>query len=297
MQPLNQELAENLRYDSPEFPLRAMQGQLRDYPSGMMPPHWHNELEFILLRSGSAVYRVNERDYRLVAGDVLFVNSNRLHFGYSPKGGDFSYSVLHFLPDLISDRLVKHKYLLPLISPSACDACLFAAAPGQTTAVYGTVCSLISLFLQQPPGYELHMLELVYRLLRLLEQENIACRPADETGNLRIRSMQTMLKYIQQHCAEKITLDEIAAVGAMCRSKCTVLFRQVLQQTAIEYVQSVRLQKSCELLSETDLSMTEIAGSCGFSGASYFVELFHQQFGMTPRRYRASLRESPAKVP
>ena len=109
--------------------------------------------------------------------------------------------------------------------------------------------------------------------------------------------MQTMLKYIQQHCAEKITLDEIAAVGAMCRSKCTVLFRQVLQQTAIEYVQSVRLQKSCELLSETDLSMTEIAGSCGFSGASYFVELFHQQFGMTPRRYRASLRESSAKAP
>jgi AraC-like DNA-binding protein len=297
MKQLKHELAENLQYDSPDFPLRAMQGRLQDYPSSVMPPHWHNELEFILLRSGSAVYRVNERDYRLTAGDALFVNSNRLHFGYSAGGEDFAYSVLHFLPELVSDHVVRRKYLMPLTSSTACDAVLFRAEGGGETEIYATIRTLISLYLQPPQAYELNVLEHVYHLLRLLEgQSDIRQHIDDDAVAARVRSMQTMLKYVQQHYAERITLDDIAAAGTMCRSKCTFLFRQVLQQTAIEYVQSVRLQKSCDLLTETDLSMTEIASRCGFSGASYFVELFHQQFGITPRRYRAMLRSRSTNI-
>jgi len=297
MQQLNHELAENLQYDSPDFPLRAMQGRLQNYPNSVMPPHWHNELEFILLRGGSAVYRVNEQDFRLTAGDALFVNSNRLHFGYSANGEDFAYSVLHFLPELVSDHVVRRKYLLPLISSEACDAVLFRGAGVGETELYATVRTLISLYLQPPQAFELNVLEQVYRLLRLLDGQGDIRRNIDDAASAeRVRSMQTMLKYVQEHYAERVTLDDIAAAGAMCRSKCSYLFRQVLQQTAIEYVQSVRLQKSCDLLTDTELSMTEIASRCGFSGASYFVELFHQQFGVTPRRYRALLRTQSVNV-
>ncbi|MEE3362686.1 MAG: helix-turn-helix domain-containing protein [Anaerovoracaceae bacterium] len=47
-----------------------------------------------------------------------------------------------------------------------------------------------------------------------------------------------------------------------------------------------RLEKSTELLTGTDMSVSEIACSCGFSFASYFIKEFREQFGMTPLRFR-----------
>jgi AraC-like DNA-binding protein len=72
----------------------------------------------------------------------------------------------------------------------------------------------------------------------------------------------------------------------MCRSKCCRLFKQTLHQTIFEYLLHYRIRKSLNLLADTRMSVTEIAGRCGFNGASYYTELFTKIVGMTPRDYR-----------
>jgi AraC-like DNA-binding protein len=45
------------------------------------------------------------------------------------------------------------------------------------------------------------------------------------------------------------------------------------------------------MLKETDMTVTEIAGQCGFSSASYFTEMFHREYGMTPVDFRKAEQE------
>jgi AraC-like DNA-binding protein len=95
-----------------------------------------------------------------------------------------------------------------------------------------------------------------------------------------------MIGFIHAHYPEKITLDAIASAGMMCRSKCCHLFKQTLRQTIFEYLLHYRIRKSLKLLTDTGMSITEIAGRCGFNSASYYTETFNKITGMTPRDYR-----------
>jgi transcriptional regulator GlxA family with amidase domain len=101
-----------------------------------------------------------------------------------------------------------------------------------------------------------------------------------------MKSLKRMLGFIHGHYMEKITLDDIAASGMMCRSKCCRLFKQTLRRTIFEYVLHYRIRKSLSLLTDTGMNITEIAGRCGFNSASYYTELFNKIVGMAPREYR-----------
>ena len=94
-----------------------------------------------------------------------------------------------------------------------------------------------------------------------------------------------MTGYVQMHYQESIRLEEIAAAGMICRSRCCKLFREKMNCTPIEYVMNYRLNKACELLGQ-GAAITEAALSCGFNGVSYFSESFKKKFGITPREYK-----------
>lgn len=52
------------------------------------------------------------------------------------------------------------------------------------------------------------------------------------------------------------------------------------------FIRLIRTQKACELLKNTDLPISHIAASCGFSDSSYFGKVFKQEMDMTPMEWR-----------
>ena len=56
--------------------------------------------------------------------------------------------------------------------------------------------------------------------------------------------------------------------------------------TVVQYLTVVRIRRACQLLTETDEPVTEIARQCGFSNTTYFENVFRRLRGMTPSRYR-----------
>ncbi|WP_231507777.1 helix-turn-helix domain-containing protein [Bacillus sp. UNC41MFS5] len=95
-----------------------------------------------------------------------------------------------------------------------------------------------------------------------------------------------MTGFIHHHYDHKITLDDIAAAGSICRSRCCELFSNHIGQTPNTYLVRYRIQKSCEMLLETNRSISEIAMVCGFQSASYFSYVFRKETGLTPQDYR-----------
>ena len=94
--------------------------------------------------------------------------------------------------------------------------------------------------------------------------------------------------------AEKLTLEEIAGAGHVCKSACEKLFHTYLHCTPVEYLQRFRLQKAAERLCKTETPVAQIALDCGFSGASYFTGCFKKIYGCTPKAYRSSRKNTKA---
>ena len=69
-------------------------------------------------------------------------------------------------------------------------------------------------------------------------------------------------------------------------------FRSTTGTTPARQLREVRLKKACQMLTETDASITEIAAACGFSGGNYFARFFHQATGQTPSDYREQHRST-----
>lgn len=289
---LQENLSEVISYQNPSFTIRSYRGDLFEYVNQKVPAHWHREVEFIFLEEGTGVYHVNEQRFLLHKGDGLLVNSNRLHYGYSPDNSNFVYSILQFHPDFVDSLPIRQHYLNSLIGDSGLDAVLLTPQDSRQSQFLDTLFSLIELNLGQREEYELATMELFYRLLRQLwGLEAIRVQSTISGAASQIPTLQSMLTYIQNHYREPITLADIAASGMMCRSKCCNLFRNVLHQSPLEFTQNFRIQKSIRLLLDTDDSITEIAESCGFNKSSYYIECFHRIVGQSPGKYRKTMRE------
>ena len=69
----------------------------------------------------------------------------------------------------------------------------------------------------------------------------------------------------------------------------THLYRKLKTLTGlspVEFIRTFKLQKACELLSNSNLSIKEIGFSLGFNNMSYFVKCFREQFNVTPSSFR-----------
>ena len=99
---------------------------------------------------------------------------------------------------------------------------------------------------------------------------------------------ESLLKYINDNCARQISLNEIAAQNHYNTAYFSRLFKKQIGVTFTEYVINCRLNLACKLLTDTDMSVSEIALQAGFSDKTKFFKLFAQKTGTTPLKYRKS---------
>jgi AraC-like DNA-binding protein len=123
-----------------------------------------------------------------------------------------------------------------------------------------------------------------YSLWSILYENTVAVNGSREQKTA--AHIKEMVAYIHTHYAEKITLEDVAAAGMMCCSKCCRVFKEILHQTVFEYLLDYRIRRSLPLLAEKRLNITEIAQACGFNGSSYYAETFRKITGVSPGEYR-----------
>lgn len=67
--------------------------------------------------------------------------------------------------------------------------------------------------------------------------------------------------------------------------------KSTLNQSFQEYVNSVRVNCACKLISGGEEKLTAVCMAAGFSDYRYFSATFKKQFGMTPEQYKLSLKK------
>ena len=71
------------------------------------------------------------------------------------------------------------------------------------------------------------------------------------------------------------------------------IFSEAAKLPPVTYLNRLRVQKSMELLTATDLTIQEICGRCGFGSAAYYDRIFRRFQGQTPKEYRSGKEKSP----
>lgn len=100
-----------------------------------------------------------------------------------------------------------------------------------------------------------------------------------------------ILKYVTEHIdSPDLKIDDIADAMGMSRSVLYLKIKQQLGMTPIDFVRHVRIMRACELLKNTDESLSSVAFAVGFSDPKYFSKVFKRETGIVPTEYRERTR-------
>ena len=123
------------------------------------------------------------------------------------------------------------------------------------------------------------LLQIVAEILR-----GRAGLPADERAHL--PALEHAADQMSRQCHEPLRLSTIAKSCALSPSHFRSLFQRHVGQTPRAYLRQARLCRARELMINTSLSLSEIAGKTGFATVHSFSRAFHALEGMAPRDYR-----------
>ena len=93
-------------------------------------------------------------------------------------------------------------------------------------------------------------------------------------------------QYVRKNLKKKITLSDISQRLHCSTVTLTENFRREFDMTIMQYVQEERMKLARELLSNTSLSITDIADRCGFPDVEYFSRCFKKKEGVSPSEWR-----------
>ena len=104
------------------------------------------------------------------------------------------------------------------------------------------------------------------------------------------RILQDVQLYIEEHLAQDIKTEQLAAVACMGQTKLRATFKQAFGQTITEYIQQRRLSHAEELLLQCNDTVGQVAEAVGYRHAGRFSSLFKKQTGLFPDEYRRMMR-------
>lgn len=274
------------------FPIYLLHITLSAYPFGRLNCHWHPELEIMLIENGSMIYQVNQTTYHLAKGDCLFVNSNALHSASMSEDDDCHYLVATFNSNLVygyekSD--IDTNYTFPLLNADSFPSFLFRAGSEESLLFGRYVEEIASYYDDRPSCYELHIKSRLCELWAIVFeafQQRQASSGSGLTEIKQISRLKNALLFIHSHYTEPITLDQMAESCHTSKSEFCRIFKKTLHQTPFEYLLRYRIQKSLSLLVSDSHNITEIAQQVGFSGPSYYSEVFRKYMNCSPREYK-----------
>ncbi|TRZ43154.1 helix-turn-helix domain-containing protein [Robertkochia solimangrovi] len=98
--------------------------------------------------------------------------------------------------------------------------------------------------------------------------------------------LRPVLRYIQNHIDQPLYLDQIAREFGHSSRTLSRLFQNNMETSFLQYLKLSRIIKSMEMLLQTELSITEIAYSCGYNSLSAFSYAFNQVVHRSPNDFR-----------
>lgn len=284
MADIREDGSEILHYDNPDFPVFC---RFNYIPANELllgtKLHWHEDLELIYVTEGEITQYINGGVVVLHAGEGIFINARQVHEVES-RNIDCRLYCLIFKPTILcSCSYVEERFVNSVIENDSVPYLLLNDKDLKQREVLALVKEIIDI--SRDDDNTLSMVKDLFEMWNaLFSMANIENdMPQTDMG---LSAIKNMIAHIHKGYAGHVDMKSICDAGAVGKTKCTELFKKYVHMTPIEYLICYRLEMASRLLTNTDMSVTEIAYEVGFSGASYFTEAFKKRVRYTPLEYR-----------
>lgn len=274
---------------SAEFPYIASCAELDKYLGRFVPWHWHKTVEIFYTMEGGVEYSTPRGNTVFPAGSGGMVNSNVLHMTKARADSERNSQYLHiFDPSFIAGdqgSRIEQKYVTPIVTAPQIEViALYPDNPGHTQLLR-TIRESFKIS-EDEFGYEIRLREALSDIWFQFLTLTLPLLDQKEEYNKQNDKIKSMMVYIHEHYAEKISIADIACAAFSSERECFRAFHDCLHMTPVQYIKSYRLQAACSMLAKTRETVTNISHACGMGGSSYFGKAFREHMGCTPMEYR-----------
>ena len=240
-------------------------------------PHAHNHLELFYIVGGKGQFLIQDQLYPVNANNLVIISPNVTHTEVSLNAQPLEYIVLGIEG-------------IELATSENSSGQFNILDHYESVEISGCLRNILREMEQKNTGYEdicqAYMEILIIRLMRNTAL-SVPAEPRVTAGNKQCAAVR---RYIDLHFKEPLSLDQLAEEAHMNKYYLSHTFKREYGVSPINYMISKRLDESKYLLSETDLSMSQIAQLLGFSSLSYFSQVFHRTQLVSPMEFRQSVK-------
>ncbi|MGK0465286.1 MAG: AraC-like DNA-binding protein [Clostridium sp.] len=128
-----------------------------------------------------------------------------------------------------------------------------------------------------------------YNLLSILIEDTIVLSTDKNSIKYKETYIKQAIEFIDTNYSRKISVQEIAGYVGINRKYLSQLFSDILNIPPQNYLINFRLQKACDLLTSSTLSINEISNSIGYNDPFLFSKIFKKHKGISPKCYRDNI--------
>ena len=246
--------------------------------------HWHDYFEIEIVLDGTGTHQYNGTIYPMSAGCAYLLTPMDIHALIPDPGTDLHVVHIRFDEQAISDKvrnlLLQHNHL----HTSKMD-------DGDYNRLLLMLNELIQCFEMTHPQSLRIQLMLSYICLHII-RDNPEDTQAIPSYNAANPVVHQTLQYIFYNFRKKITMQELGEKAHVSPNHLALLFKQSTGTTCMQMIADLRLQYAAKLLENPNLNIETVSAQSGFSATSYFISVFKNHYGVTPKEYQNQYKSS-----
>ncbi len=245
-------------------------------------PHDHNYYEIFLFMRGKAIHLINSRKQSLIPGSLLFIRDFDIHDYASENGESFEFlnlsfekNTLELLFDYLGDGYCSEKLLKASLPPNV------ILSERDKSKLFYSMMEVNSIRDEREAKTKMRTL-----LLRIFT--DYFSSYSEKKSDI---PLWLELTYEKMKKPENFIdgVERMLKISGKSREHLARSLKKYYALSPVEYVSELRLNYAINLMSSSNLSITDICFECGFSNLSWFYKLFENKYHMTPAAYKKKL--------
>lgn len=251
--------------------------------------HDYYEVNLALMDAGT--FFLEGCVYQLRRGTLFCISSTLLHRNVSTDMG-YERCVLKFMPHTIEKYNTKETDLLAgfhIPEP------VLQLSENEITELMALIAPLLGAPDESEYGSDvLRQTQLVNILIFLNRLALGSARNTSQSSAAWVGSISPLLKYINDNIAEPLSLDDLSRHFFISKSHLCNMFKKSIGMTVNDYITHRRVLIAKQGM-DSDWSLLEICGRCGFNSYTNFARCFKKVTGLAPKEYRLKLKQDHRK--
>jgi len=253
--------------------------------------HSHPHYELYYFHEGRCKYVIGPNVYSLQPGDLILMHGMTLHTPNPDLRVPYVRTILHFEPQFLCEYM-NRSFIEPLLKPFE-ELSNYRLQAGPMKDEVERLLADMARWYASPQEeaygrFLLRFVDLLYVVAELCRKPlHDAYAPASE----RERHVQRVIRYIESHYAEDLTMEELERELHVSRHYLARVFKEWTGTTVFQFLYHRRINQAKTLfLLDPTLSVSEASSRVGFKHLPHFSRVFKMWVGCPPEQYRRRIR-------